>query len=158
MYRRILVAYNGTPESRSALHECIHLTPDPAADIHLLGVVESSSPPIVGDYGSVAEYAAETEAASKAQNAKMHWMERELLQGQALLKDAGLNAVTHLEVGQPVDVISDVAEKLGIELVIVGHSRHQSWATRWWRGSTDAMLIEKVPCAILIAPGLNKKS
>lgn len=153
MYRRILIAYNGSPESRSALHECISLGPDPSIEIHLLAVVEGPSPPIIGDFGSARQYDAEKEMA-----AKRHKMEDELLRGNTLLKEAGINAVTHLEVGQPVDVITELVEKMGINLVIVGHSRHHSWASRWWRGATDAMLIEKVPCAVLIAPGAPQKA
>ena len=63
----------------------------------------------------------------------------------------GLHVIEHLEVGEPVHVIGKLADELGIELVIVGHSRHQSWAMRWWRGATDALLVEKVRCSLLVA-------
>ena len=43
MYRKILVAYDGSPESRLALDECIRLAPDPATAIHLAGVVHDPS-------------------------------------------------------------------------------------------------------------------
>ncbi|HEV2041033.1 MAG TPA: universal stress protein, partial [Casimicrobiaceae bacterium] len=35
MYRKILVAYNGTPESRLALDEAIRLAPDTSVEVHL---------------------------------------------------------------------------------------------------------------------------
>ncbi|MEY3264390.1 MAG: hypothetical protein RL717_1867, partial [Pseudomonadota bacterium] len=38
MYQTILVAYNGTPESRVALQECIRLAPNPENIVHLLVV------------------------------------------------------------------------------------------------------------------------
>jgi nucleotide-binding universal stress UspA family protein len=44
-----------------------------------------------------------------------------------------------------------LVEKLGIELVIVGHSRHKPLALRWWRGSVDALLVERVRCNLLVA-------
>ena len=34
MYKRILVAYNGTLESRNALHECIHLTRNVQSEVN----------------------------------------------------------------------------------------------------------------------------
>ena len=43
MYRKILVAYDGSPESRLALDECIRLAPGPTTAIHLAGVVHDPS-------------------------------------------------------------------------------------------------------------------
>jgi nucleotide-binding universal stress UspA family protein len=140
MYRKILVAYNGTPESRPALHECIRLAPGPSAEIHLLAVVHLSS------YLMGEEYVPEDAIAIEEQK-----MKQELAEGHALMAGAGLHVIEHLEVGEPAHVIGKLADELGIELVIVGHSRHQSWAMRWWRGSTDALLVEKVRCSLLVA-------
>ena len=54
MYQKILVAYNGSPESRLALEECLRLSPSPSAQIHLLVVV--SPPPylLVGEFAAAA--------------------------------------------------------------------------------------------------------
>lgn len=140
MYQKILVAYNGTPESRSALHECIHIDPPSSAEIHLLAVIQLSA------YGMAGGYAPEVECSAKKQI-----MEQELAAGQALMAAAGLMVTTHLKIGEPVDVIGALADQLGSELVIVGHSRHKRFAARWWRGSMDAMLVERVKCSILVA-------
>lgn len=78
-------------------------------------------------------------------------MRQELEEGQALMVAAGLNPVTHLEIGEPVDVISTLADQLKIGLVIVGHSRRKTLAMRWWRGDTDALLVERLNCSILVA-------
>jgi nucleotide-binding universal stress UspA family protein len=147
MYRKILVAYNGTPESMSALHECIHLQPDPSTEIHLLGVIGSPTPPIVGDLGRPSRFDPDERLAEEKKK-----MDRELTRGLTILKDAGLIPVVHLEVGEPVAIIEEMVKKLSIELVIVGHARHRSWSNRWWRGSTDALLIEKISCTLMIAP------
>jgi nucleotide-binding universal stress UspA family protein len=147
MYRKILVAYNGTQESLAALKECIRLAPDPLTEIHLLSVIDAPSPRIVGDYGRPTRFDAD---ASMAEETKK-W-DSELSRRAALLREAGLNTVIHLETGEPVAIIEEFVNRLDIELLIVGHSRHRSWATRWWRGSTDASLIERISCTILIAP------
>lgn len=146
MYRKILVAYNGTPESRSALEECIRLAPGASADIHLLVVVNPPPSLLVGEYAAAAIINVEEELI-----AEKNKMERELAHGKTLLTSAGLSVVTHLEVGEPVNVIKELVDRLGIELVIVGHSRHKPWAMRWWRGSIDAVLVEKIRCCVLVA-------
>lgn len=140
MYRKILVAYNGLPESRSALHECIRIAPGPSAEIHLLAVVHLSS------YLMGEEYVPEDAIAIEEQK-----MKQELTEGHALMAAAGLNVIEHLEVGEPVNVIGGLVDKLGIELVIVGHSRHKTFAMRWWRGSVNALLVDRVKCGVLVA-------
>jgi nucleotide-binding universal stress UspA family protein len=148
MYRNILVAYNGTPESRFALQECIRLAPGAAAEIYLLAVM--TPPPLVLAGEFVAAVPTEEE-----ERAERQAMQQVLEAGSALLKDAGLNVTTRLEEGEPVDVISDMVNKLGIQLVIVGHSRRKPFALRWWRGATDALLVEKVRCSVLVAADPN---
>ncbi|AIY42953.1 UspA domain protein [Collimonas arenae] len=140
MYRKILVAYNGSPESRSALQECIQLRPPASTEIHLLAVIHFSP------HGMAGGYAPEIACTTRTQ-----WMRQELEEGQALMVAAGLNPVTHLEIGEPVDVISTLADQLKIGLVIVGHSRRKTLAMRWWRGDTDALLVERLNCSILVA-------
>jgi nucleotide-binding universal stress UspA family protein len=85
-------------------------------------------------------------------------MEKELEAGAAMLTAAGLNVVPHLEVGEPVSVIEELAHDLQVDLVIVGHSRQKPVALRWWRGSTDTLLVEKLRCSLLVASGLATAS
>ena len=54
-------------------------------------------------------------------------------------------------VGEPVDVLTKLVTELGIDLLILGHPRSKSFALRWWRGSVDAVLIERVRCSVLVA-------
>ena len=144
MYRKILIAYNGTPESRIALQECIRLEPGPSAEIHLLAVMTPMPIVIAAEFAAAVPTVEEEEAEQRA-------MKRILESGRAMLADAGLQVIPHLEIGEPGNVIAELTEKLDIELVIVGHSRHKSFAMRWWRGSMDAVLVEKVRCSVLVA-------
>ncbi|MDQ9170355.1 universal stress protein [Oxalobacteraceae bacterium R-40] len=146
MYNKILVAYNGTPESRLALQECIRLAPDASTQIHLLAVVIPPPYLLVGEYAAAAVLSME-----EGLNAEKEKIRQELSDGCILFRNAGLSVTTHIEVGEPANVIQELVEKLGIDLVIVGHSRQKPLALRWWRGSMDALLIEKIRCSILIA-------
>jgi nucleotide-binding universal stress UspA family protein len=140
VYKKILVAYDGTPESESALHGCIQMNPPASTEIHLLAVIQLSP------HGMAGGYAPEIEFACKRQV-----MEQELARGRALMAAAGLNVVSHLQMGEPVDVIGALSDVLGIDLIIVGHSRRKTFAMRWWRGSMDALLVERVKASILVA-------
>ncbi|HZW21227.1 universal stress protein [Noviherbaspirillum sp.] len=144
MYRKILVAYNGTPESRHALQECIRLAPGVSSEIHLLVVVTPTPIVLAGEFvaavPTIDEELAEKEAMAQVLEA-----------GRKLLEEADLRVTPHLEVGEPVNVISDLVNRHGIDLVIVGHSRKKPFALRWWRGSMDAVLVDKVRCSVLVA-------
>jgi nucleotide-binding universal stress UspA family protein len=143
MYRKILVAYNGTPESRSALDELVRLMPEASAEIHLAGVVHYPSA-----YLLAGEYVPEVALADERDH-----MESDLKDAHALLAGKGFNITDHLLVGEPGDVLTKLVAELGIELLILGHPRSRSFALRWWRGSVDAVLIERVRCSILVASG-----
>lgn len=144
MYKNILVAYAASAESRCVLHECVRLAPGPEADIHLLAVVVPPAP-IIGGSDVVLVFNQEEDV-----EAEKNRVRNELAAAQRMLTEAGLQVTSHLEVGEPVEVIGSLAQKLNAELVIVGHSKHKSWASRWWRGSTNAMLIERVQCSLLV--------
>ena len=141
MYRKILVAYNGTPESRSALDEAARIAPGQGVEIHLAGVVHYPSA-----YLLAGEYVPEVALADEREH-----MEADLKEAHALLGAKGLAVTNHLVVGEPVDVITKLVSELGIDLLILGHPRSKSFALRWWRGSVDAILIERVRCSILVA-------
>lgn len=141
MYRRILVAYNGAPGSRLALDEAVKLAPDRSVEVHLTAVVHYPSA-----YLLAGEYVPEVALADEREH-----MEADLKAAHDLLAGKGLNVVDHLVVGEPVDVLTKLVAELGIDLLILGHPRSKSFALRWWRGSVDAMLIERVRCSILVA-------
>jgi nucleotide-binding universal stress UspA family protein len=141
MYRKILVAYNGAPESRLALDEAVRIAPDASVEVHLAAVVHYPSA-----YLLAGEYVPEVALADEREH-----MEADLRTAHGVLAAKGINVIDHLVVGEPVDVLTKLVAELGIDLLILGHPRSKSFALRWWRGSVDAILIERVRCSILVA-------
>lgn len=139
-YRKILVAYNGAPESRAALEEAARFGSGEGVEVHIAAVMNTAAYLVAGEY--VPEM---TLAAGRDE------LEADVREAEARLKGRGLDVHSHLVIGEPVDVISRLVETLGVDLLIIGHSRAKSFAMRWWRGSVDTMLIERVRCSILIA-------
>lgn len=72
-------------------------------------------------------------------------------EGVSGLIDNGNPTRGHLASGEPVEQICAVAQKLKVDLIVVTHHYQESFATRWWKGSVGASLMEKAPCSILIA-------
>jgi nucleotide-binding universal stress UspA family protein len=141
MYRRILVAFDGSPESRLAVAECSNLIQVSGREIHLACVIHDPSP-----YLLAGEFVPEPALAVDRSR-----METDLKEAAGQLQQRGFTVITHLEEGEPVDVIARMCNSLGIDLLILGHRRSKKFAFRWWRSAMDTMISDRVRCTIMIA-------
>jgi len=142
MYKRILLAYDGSQSGQKALLECREVAGLSNAELFLIAV----SPPaaaLIGGEGYVYDARAEDEERSAFQ--------RVLDEGLSELQQEGRTAHGEVVVGQPVDEITEYAKRIKADLIVVGHRHLDSWAARWWRGSVSKTLIEHAPCSVLVA-------
>ena len=144
MFKKILMAYNGSREGKTALLQCAELAAYGHADTHLLAVAGMPSSMFLTE-GFLPEELLEEEK-KRAQEV--------LEEGTSQLKEKGFAVTGHLAVGEPVEEICRLATELGADLIIVGHQQKASFATRWWRGSVGKSLLDSAPCSVLI--GLHK--
>lgn len=140
MYRRVLLAYDGSASGRSALLECCDINNLLHAEIHLLAVA-----PLMAGL-----YITEGFVPDTLQDEENRHFKQVLDEGLRLLDERGVKAEGHLVTGEPVDEICRLAGDLGCDLIVVGHRRNQSLLSRWWKGSVGASLIEEAPCSVLI--------
>ncbi|HMN81271.1 MAG TPA: universal stress protein [Burkholderiaceae bacterium] len=143
MYKRILLAYDGSEEGRTALFECTDLARLAGADLHLVAVIPPLSPMVFSDV--VAPDMPDVLGVDTQR------FEQILKEGVQMLNERGLGTQGRLARGEPVHEICAAAKELKVELVVVGHKRARSWAQRWWRGSVGATLIDHSPCSVLVA-------
>lgn len=140
MYKKILMAYNGTQEGRTALLECADLAAFSGAEMHLLAVATMPSSMFLTE-GFVPEELIDDEKKR---------MQSVLDEGLQTLTQRGFAVTGHLAVGEPVEEISRLAGELHCDLIVLGHKQQHSFAARWWRGSVGASLLDYAPCSILI--------
>jgi nucleotide-binding universal stress UspA family protein len=141
MYKRILMAYNGTHEGRTALFACAEIAAFAKADTHLLAVASMPSSMFLTE-GFLPEELIEEEKKR---------MQGVLDEGLSTLKERGFSVTGHLAVGEPVEEICRLAAEVRCDLIVVGHRQKQSFAARWWRGSVGATLLDYAPCSLLVA-------
>ena len=137
MYKKVLLAYDGSIEGRRALREGAKLAQLCRAEVFLLAVVELS--PIMAPDAGLAVPIDEQTAGYKAV----------LAEGVERLKALGFSPTARLEVGDPGQKIADVAEEIGAQLVVVGH-RPQGRLARWWFGSVGSYLVKRLRCSVLV--------
>ena len=141
MYKRILLAYDGSDSGRRALLECGDVANLAQTTIKLLAVTPTMPPVYVGE-GFI--------PADMIDNEKERYR-KVLDEGIAYLKERGFAAEGEVAFGEPTDEIRRAALDWQADLIIVGHRRSGSWAERWWRGSVSRSLVEVAPCSLLVA-------
>lgn len=139
MYKRILLAFDGSVEGRTALREGALLAKACAAEVHLLSVVSDSGGMAIGE-GAFAGAVAQQQEIYRGV----------LEEGVSRLRRLGFSPSAELVIGDPAQAIGASAARIGADLVVVGH-RRQSLLSRWWAGSTGAYLVDNVECSVLIA-------
>jgi nucleotide-binding universal stress UspA family protein len=141
MYKRILLAYDGTDAGQKALLDCKDIAQWSQSELYLVAVMPSAMS-FVGLEGGV--YDIELEEREKRKHQAI------LDDGVRRLAEIGSGARGEVVVGEAVDEITKYATKVGASLIVVGHKHLDSWAARWWRGSISGALIEHAPCSVLV--------
>ncbi len=139
MYRKILLAYDGTREGRAVLREGAELAQRCGAGVHLLAVVHP---------GTGILFAEGADPTNLLDEERRH-AEQVLADGKEKLRQRGLEAEATLRSGDPAREIVALAESIGADLIVLGHQRRNA-LSRWWRGSVDAEVFNAAPCSLLI--------
>ena len=138
MYKRIVLAYDGSVEGRAALREGAVIAKRCQAQVFLLSVIAEAAGTRMADGvggGGVSRRQEHHKAV--------------LQDGVARLKQRGFEPVAKLVIGEPAKEIGAFAEQVAADLVVVGH-RQQSIVGRWWSGATGAYLIDYIHCSLLV--------
>ena len=142
MYKRILLAYNGSESGQKALLECKDIALWTGAQLNLVAVMPHHIDFIGAEGGFYDPKITERE--------KQNYQDI-LSQGLRMLSDAGHSAKGEVLLGDTVTEITNYARKIEADLIVVGHKHLEGWAARWWRGSSSGALIENSHCSVLIA-------
>lgn len=139
MYERVVLAYDGTREGRTALREGALLAKRCDAAVYLLCVVAETPGVRLGE-------AAHAGAIAHTQDTYGALFD----EAMARLAALGFAAEGQVVQGEPAEAIANYARKVRADLVVVGH-RRQSLLERWWSGSSGAYLVDHLGCSLLVA-------
>jgi nucleotide-binding universal stress UspA family protein len=138
LYQRIVLAYDGSREGRSALREGALLAKRMGAKIFLLAVI-ADTPGM-----RVAEAAHAGAAANQADTYKGI-----LEEAIARLMKLGFSFEAKLVRGEPAQEITAYARQVKADLVVLGH-RKQGLLARWWSASSGFYVSDNLDCSILL--------
>lgn len=144
MYKRIILAYDGSVSGQHALVNVQDLRQWEQSKLTLVTVVPTLSADAgaveMGYLGSIGPTSAELETSLKDQ----------LDRGVEALRSMGFSADGVLLKGEVIREISRFAKEQNADLIVVGHKHEKSLIRRWWSGSTAKSLVEEAPCNVLI--------
>ena len=142
MYKRILLAYDGSQAGQKALLDCDEIAQWSKSELFLVAVMPPPAA-LIGGEGFVYDTRGEEEERKR--------YEAILAEGLRRLGDSGHRVRGEVVMGDAVDEITRYAKEVDADLIVVGHKHLDSWAARWWRGSVSKTLIEHAPCSVLVA-------
>ncbi|AFM24859.1 universal stress protein [Desulfomonile tiedjei] len=138
MFKKILVAFDGSEGSRIALKKAIELASAFEAELHSISV-EVDLPKYVATVGEFEEVKLQKDAYFEQLNEEA----RELAKaGKTMIK-------RHVVAGHAVDRIVEFCKSQGFDLVVVGFTGHSRIFERIW-GGTSRNIARFSPCSVLI--------
>ncbi|MEW6350208.1 MAG: universal stress protein [Thermodesulfobacteriota bacterium] len=138
MFKKILVAFDGSAGARKALKRAVKLAYCFDAEIHSISV-EVDLPQYVATVG-------EFDEVKRQKDAYFEQLSKEAVE-QA--RSEGVMLTPHVMAGHAVDCIVDFIREEGFDLLVTGFTGHSRIYERIW-GGVSRNLARFSPCAVLI--------
>jgi nucleotide-binding universal stress UspA family protein len=146
MFKKLLVAYDGSEDSKKALEIALELSKKFGSEVHLLTIIEQL-PRYAATIGEVKEALAEiTKEIEKKQT---------LVCGNAL--EQGIDIKCKIMPGHEVEAILAYAQIGNFDALLLGRKGHSA-ILRTQSGSTAVQITTHAPCTVILAPADKKES
>jgi nucleotide-binding universal stress UspA family protein len=151
MYKKVLVAIDGSEPSKHALNHAVSIANKFGAELSLLAVVPRMMVPVFPDEGFGAAPISAAKDMAQYQDRMKNIYQNVLTEAEDKLKTEypKLKVEYNLMEGRPSSTIVDVAEKNDVDLIVIG-SRGIGGITGWILGSTSRRVVDSCTKPILI--------
>jgi nucleotide-binding universal stress UspA family protein len=141
MFKRIVVAYDASAESRRALVSAIRLAQTLGSELHAVTICEPST--VSASFvNAVAPSLGQTLVSDQRNRA-----ERRLAEARETAGNDGIDLATHLVEGQEVEEIISCVNTCKADLLVLGIHQHSLYVSRLW--STVYTVALDSPCSVL---------
>jgi len=151
MYRKILVAFDGSEPSKHALDHAVSISDKWKSELVILSVVARAMKKEFPDEGFGAAPITAAQDMSEYQEKMKEIYAGSLREAEADIEEAfpDLVVATKLMEGRPSAIIVEEAEEETIDLIVIG-SRGIGGITGWILGSTSRRVVESCTKPILV--------
>jgi nucleotide-binding universal stress UspA family protein len=136
MFKKILLAYDGSDPAKKAFDRCLEMAKSFSAELSIVSVVR---PP---------EFAEDVETEAIIESARSYF-DGETVKLKARASAAGIDPHSHIRVGHPAEQIIAAAEEWDADLIVTGH-RGRGLFERWLLGSVSRLVIAYARCAVMV--------
>jgi nucleotide-binding universal stress UspA family protein len=136
MIKKILVAYDGSQQSKKAFALGVDVASKYGAQMIVLSVARPPEPPIAVEAQAVLVHATEY------YEAQFKTMKEEAV-------GAGIEARFEVSAGHPAEQIVQLANEKGIDAIVMGH-RGESFLQSWLLGSVAKRVLSYAHCTVII--------
>lgn len=138
MFRKILVAIDGSEGANKALRAALDVAKRYEADLHSISI-EEHLPHYAATVGEVVE--AKQEAAE--------YFRRVIREADSAAIEYGVRLTAHVMPGHEVEAIVQFVKDRGFDLLVIGFMGHSRIYERIW-GGTSQNLTRLAPCSVLV--------
>jgi nucleotide-binding universal stress UspA family protein len=138
MFKKILIAYDGSDGAKYALNAAIDLASRYKAELHSISV-EENIPHYAATIGEVDEFRKEAnEFFGKIND-----------EAKAIARKEGIELHTNIQAGHEVETIVNFAKQGKFDLLVIGFMGHSKIFGRVW-GSTSQNITKLSPCTVIV--------
>ena len=141
MYKRIVVAYNGSQEAERALLSAIRLAKSVNAELHALTV--TTAQPAYDAYAAAVDLSLPSNLKEDQREMSRALQDK----ARATAHDQGMALSSHLVEGRDTVAILGFLREHKADLLVIGLHPHDSYISRLW--STVYGLAQDAPCSVL---------
>jgi nucleotide-binding universal stress UspA family protein len=141
MFKRVLLCYDGSAAGRRALRRGADLSICLKSQVYVLSIIPAGALDPVLAAGAAGQACLVNED---------HGYRPMLDESVEWLKARGLAAEGYLASGDTVERILEYANKLAVDLIVLGYYPRPSGGF-WWSSASRASLAERARCCILVA-------
>ncbi len=138
MFRKILVAIDGSEGATKALRAALDVAKHYESDLHSISI-EEHLPHYAATVGEVVE--AKQEAAD--------YFRRVIREAESAAIAYGIRLTAHVMPGHEVEAIVQFVKDRGFDLLVIGFMGHSRIYERIW-GGTSQNLTRLTPCSVLV--------
>jgi nucleotide-binding universal stress UspA family protein len=138
MYRKILIASDGSDGARKALLTAIGLSARLGAELHMVSVEE------------LPRFASSVDEIVEDRQDQNHRFAHVIREARRAAEAEGIRLSARVIVGHAVPTIVELIEREGFDLLVIGFMGHAALYNRLI-GSTTDRLVELAPCPVLVA-------
>ena len=137
--RSIVVGTDGSPSADAAVRRAAEIAKGTGAQVHL-----------VTAYPDVPIYRETIASSAKAEPIELRQVAESVAARESrTLTDEGIEVMTHAREGDPADVLINVAQEVGADLILVG-ARGLTGLQRFLLGSVSSKLSHHAPMSVMV--------